>query len=63
MAMPQPLATRQLSISCGISCGTSCRKAADKYCGGLMGWMWDGTIPCRALDSPCDPAKESCSGK
>ena len=37
-------------------------QAADKYCGGLMGWMWDGTIPCRALDSPCDPAKESCSG-
>lgn len=37
-------------------------QAADKYCGGLMGWMWDGTIPCRTLDSPCDPAKESCSG-
>jgi hypothetical protein len=37
-------------------------QASDKYCGGLMGWMWDGTIPCRALDSPCDPAKESCSG-
>jgi endo-1,4-beta-D-glucanase Y len=37
-------------------------EAADKYCGGLMGWMWDGTIPCRAADSPCDPAVETCSG-
>ena len=37
-------------------------QAADKYCGGLMGWMWDGSIPCRTLDSPCDPAKESCGG-
>jgi|GEM_PF-996997 len=38
-------------------------QAADKYCGGLMGWMWDGSIPCRPLDSPCDPEKESCSGQ
>jgi hypothetical protein len=37
-------------------------QAADTYCGGLMGWMWDGSIPCRPLDSPCDPAIESCSG-
>jgi hypothetical protein len=36
-------------------------QSANKYCGGLMGWMWDGSIACRALDSPCDPAKESCS--
>jgi len=33
-----------------------------KYCGGLMGWMWDGTIACRNLDSPCNPQIESCSG-
>jgi endo-1,4-beta-D-glucanase Y len=37
-------------------------QAADKYCGGLMGWMWDGSTPCRPLDSPCDPAIETCSG-
>jgi hypothetical protein len=37
-------------------------QAGDKYCGGLMGWMWDGTVACRPLDSPCDPAVESCSG-
>jgi endo-1,4-beta-D-glucanase Y len=37
-------------------------QAAVKYCGGLMGWMWDGSIACRPLDSPCDPTKESCSG-
>ena len=38
-------------------------QSAVKYCGGLMGWMWDGSIPCRALDSPCDPTKEACSGQ
>lgn len=37
-------------------------ESADKYCGGLMGWMWDGTIACRPIDSPCDPENESCSG-
>ena len=37
-------------------------QAADKYCGGLMGWMWDGSTPCQPLDSPCDPAVASCSG-
>ncbi len=37
-------------------------QAADKYCGGLMGWNWDGALPCRPLDSPCDPAKETCDG-
>ena len=36
---------------------------ATKYCGGLMGWMWDGHLACRPLDSPCDPAKEACSGQ
>jgi hypothetical protein len=38
-------------------------QAANRYCGGLMGWLWDGSIPCRPLDSPCDPSQESCSGK
>ena len=38
-------------------------QSAVKYCGGLMGWMWDGSITCRPLDSPCDPTKESCSGQ
>jgi hypothetical protein len=38
-------------------------QAGNKYCGGLMGWMWDGHIPCRPLDSPCDPAKETCDGQ
>ncbi len=38
-------------------------QSAVKYCGGLMGWMWDGSIPCRPLDSPCDPTKENCSGQ
>ncbi len=37
-------------------------ESAVKYCGGLAGWMWDGTIPCRAEDSPCNPQTESCSG-
>jgi hypothetical protein len=36
-------------------------QATDKYCGGLMGWMWQAGNVCRTLDSPCDPAKESCS--
>jgi hypothetical protein len=35
-------------------------QSAKKYCGGLMGWMWDGSIACRPLDTPCDLAKESC---
>ncbi len=33
---------------------------AGKYCGGLMGWMWDGA--CRPLDVPCDPDREGCGG-
>lgn len=28
---------------------------AKKYCGGLMGWMWQGPQDCRPLDEPCDP--------
>ena len=35
---------------------------AKKYCGGLMGWMWQGMSSCRPLDQPCDPATEGCSG-
>ena len=38
-------------------------QSAKKYCGGLMGWMWQGTQSCRALDSPCDTtAGDSCGG-
>ena len=38
-------------------------QAADKYCGGLAGWMWSSPANCRPLDSPCDPFKESdCGG-
>jgi len=33
-----------------------------KYCGGLMGWMWDSATACRALDAPCDPDTGSCGG-
>jgi Glycosyl hydrolases family 8 len=38
-------------------------QSAKKYCGGLMGWMWQGTSSCRALDSTCDTsAGEGCGG-
>ncbi len=30
-------------------------QASDKYCGGLMGWMWDGE--CRPLDQPATPGE------
>ncbi len=37
-------------------------QSAKKYCGGLMGWMWDGSIACRPIDTPCDPDTGSCGG-
>jgi hypothetical protein len=37
-------------------------QSAKKYCGGLMGWMWDGSIACRPLDQPCDPDSGGCGG-
>jgi hypothetical protein len=37
-------------------------QSAKKYCGGLMGWMWDGSIACRPIDQPCDPDSGSCGG-
>ncbi len=37
-------------------------QSAKKYCGGLMGWMWDGAKGCRQLDQPCDPDKDGCGG-
>ena len=38
-------------------------QSAKKYCGGLMGWEWQGTQDCRALDSPCDTTTgEGCGG-
>jgi hypothetical protein len=37
-------------------------QSATKYCGGLMGWMWDDSSTCRPLDQPCDPATEACGG-
>lgn len=37
-------------------------QSSKKYCGGLMGWMWDGASRCRALDTPCDPDREGCGG-
>ena len=38
-------------------------QSAKKYCGGLMGWMWQGTQSCRALDSVCDTSTgEGCGG-
>ena len=37
-------------------------QGSKKYCGGLMGWMWDGSLACRPLDSACDIDVESCSG-
>jgi hypothetical protein len=38
-------------------------QSAKKYCGGLMGWMWQGTQNCRSLDSPCDTTTgEGCGG-
>jgi endo-1,4-beta-D-glucanase Y len=30
-------------------------QSSKKYCGGLMGWMWDDSATCRPLDTPCDP--------
>jgi len=37
-------------------------QSSKKYCGGLMGWMWDGSIACRPLDTPCDPDTGGCGG-
>jgi len=38
-------------------------QSAKKYCGGLMGWMWQGKQSCRALDSVCDTTTgEGCGG-
>jgi hypothetical protein len=37
-------------------------QSSKKYCGGLMGWMWDGSIACRQLDSACNIDVETCSG-
>jgi endo-1,4-beta-D-glucanase Y len=37
-------------------------QSAKKYCGGLMGWMWDGSIACRTLGSACNIDVETCSG-
>ncbi|HET7538284.1 MAG TPA: glycosyl hydrolase family 8 [Polyangiaceae bacterium] len=33
-----------------------------KYCGGLMGWMWDSRASCRPIDTTCDPDSGSCGG-
>jgi endo-1,4-beta-D-glucanase Y len=38
-------------------------QSSKKYCGGLMGWMWDGHLACRALDAPCDPDSGQCGGQ
>jgi hypothetical protein len=37
-------------------------QSSKKYCGGLMGWMWDGSIACRPIDEPCDPDSGNCGG-
>jgi len=37
-------------------------QSSKKYCGGLMGWMWDGDLACRPIDTPCDPDTGSCGG-
>lgn len=37
-------------------------QSSKKYCGGLMGWMWQGPQDCRPLDKPCDPDTEGCGG-
>jgi hypothetical protein len=37
-------------------------QSTKKYCGGLLGWMWDGNIACRPLDTPCDPDTGGCGG-
>jgi hypothetical protein len=37
-------------------------KSSKKYCGGLMGWMWDGPSSCRPLDKACDSDTETCTG-
>jgi len=36
-------------------------QSADKYCGGLMGWMWQGQGDCRGLDQTC-PGSGGCGG-
>jgi len=36
-------------------------QSSKKYCGGLMGWMWDDAATCRDLDAPCDP-DQGCGG-
>jgi len=38
-------------------------QSSKKYCGGLMGWMWDGHLSCRPLDQPCDPDSGECGGQ
>jgi hypothetical protein len=38
-------------------------QSSKKYCGGLMGWMWESSARCRPLDSPCDPDSENCGGQ
>ncbi len=38
-------------------------QSSKKYCGGLMGWMWEGPARCRPLDKPCDPDTEGCGGQ
>jgi hypothetical protein len=38
-------------------------QTSKKYCGGLMGWMFQTTNQCRPLDTPCDVDKgDSCGG-
>ena len=37
-------------------------QSANKYCGGLMGWMWTEPSECRPLDKPCDVETENCTG-
>jgi hypothetical protein len=37
-------------------------QSSKKYCGGLMGWMWEGPANCRPLDKACDIDSEACSG-
>ena len=37
-------------------------QSAKKFCGGLMGWMWDGASTCRPIDSTCDPDSGACGG-
>jgi hypothetical protein len=37
-------------------------QSKDKYCGGLMGWMWQGSGDCRPVDQPCDAKSGTCGG-